>query len=48
MFLTTKKGNLGFVDLKKKVKLEGVMSSFVKPLYGEKPDILFDRKNLAS
>jgi hypothetical protein len=33
---------------KKKVKLEGVMSFFVKTLYGEKLDILFDRKNLAS
>jgi hypothetical protein len=39
-------GNLGSVDLKKKVKLEGIVSSFVEPLYGKKPDILFDRKNL--
>jgi hypothetical protein len=40
------KCNLGSVDLKKKVKLEGIVSFFVEPLYGEKPDILFDRKNL--
>lgn len=46
MSLMTWKGNLGSVDLKKKVKLGGIMSSFVEPLYGKKPNILFDRKNL--
>ncbi len=48
MSLTTRKGNFGFIDLKKKVKLESVVSSFVKPLYGEKPNITLDRKNPVS
>jgi hypothetical protein len=48
MSFTTRKGNLGFVDLKKKVKLGCTTFSFVEPLYEEKLDILFDRKNPVS
>jgi len=45
MSLTTRKSNFDSIDLKEKVRLESVVSFFVKPLYGEKLDILFDRKN---
>jgi hypothetical protein len=48
MSFTVKNGNSGFVDLKKKVKLESNTISFVEPLYGEMLDILFDKKNLVS
>ncbi len=45
MSLTTRKSNFDSIDLKKKIRLESVVFFFVKPLYGEKPNILFDRKN---
>ncbi len=38
-------GSLGNANIKKKVKVEGVMSLDVQPLYGEVPKIVFDRKN---
>jgi hypothetical protein len=35
-------GSLGDVDIKKIVKVEGAMSLYVQPLYGEVPKIGFD------
>ncbi len=35
-------------SLGKKVKREGAVSTWVEPLYGEKPKIIFDKKNVVS
>jgi hypothetical protein len=40
--------SLGAIDLKKYVKLEHVVSSWVDPLYGTPPKIIFDKKPLPS
>jgi hypothetical protein len=35
-------------SLGKKVKREGIVSAWVEPLYGEKPKIIFHKKNVVS
>jgi hypothetical protein len=39
-------GGMGCVDGKARVKVEGVVNPYVDPLYGEVPEIVFDRKTL--
>jgi hypothetical protein len=41
-------GSLGTNLYKKKVKIEGVTSSWVDPFYGTTPVIIFDKKQLVS
>jgi hypothetical protein len=41
-------GNLGNAYIKKRVKVEGVVSPYVQPLYGEVLEIVFDRKSMVT
>jgi len=41
-------GSFGNNDYKKRVKSEGMPSSWVEPFYGIQPNIIFDKKNFVT